>query len=191
MRRPIPFLGTTRTPRSSPHPVAQRRPPEAWPARRMGTQGTDSTRCSSNFPRTLVYAPFPNPQGIRHPPRHHGKVAHMHPFRRFRDLQLQAHMEVMARAVAGMPHGMRRLWAMIPLRLRYPDIQGPEASPAGRPRPPFLISLATTIPWHLMVAMMTCPRRGALERNGTMSVRKYFVIYGWRNNRKATVSRVK
>ncbi|XP_039838782.1 uncharacterized protein LOC120699009 isoform X7 [Panicum virgatum] len=64
MRRPIPFLGTTRTPRSSPHPVAQRRPPEAWPARRMGTQGTDSTWGSSNFPRTPVYAPFPNP------PRH-------------------------------------------------------------------------------------------------------------------------
>lgn len=32
------------------------------------------------------YAPLQNPQGIRHPPRHHGKVAPMHPFRRFRGL---------------------------------------------------------------------------------------------------------
>ena len=72
----------------------------------------------------------------------------------------------MTRAVVGMPlltwhrsppHGMRRLWAMIPLRLQYLDVQGPEASHAGRPRPPLLIGLPTTIQWHRMVATMTCP----------------------------------
>jgi len=90
----------------------------------------------------------------------------MHPSRRFQGLQFRGHTEVMERALAGMPlltwhrfppHGMRLLWAMIPHRLWYPDVQGPEASRGGRPRPPFLIGLATMIPWHLMVAATTCP----------------------------------